>query len=442
MNRKRLVVVCLMIAASFWIYACGTATEEPTSAPAEEVTPVEPSGEVVELKYFYRTTSPTADAFNEWAVESFNEKFDGKIHVTGSGVDDETYKTKIAIELRSDNPPDIFFSWEGGRAKSIIDAGHTAVLDQYYDEFGWNDFLNPAGISLATYDGSKYFVPYNMSGSFVWYRPDIYEELGLSVPSTWEELMANCDVITQSGRSCFITGNLNRWPAQFDWGQILVNKYGVDLYNQLLNNEIPWTDPRVVDAFLEIKNMVDNELFYPGINSMDYSETAIPFVKGEVVHTYMGTWFPGTVKGDAADYPVPLGFFPFPKFGDVEPTTEVFAENTLMIHARSAHPHEAAEFVNYFISTDAQTKFTNEVNPFPANTNVDLSQLSPLMKEVGQAMAEAGFYTYMHVDHAFDPAIADVFLNSLQAVIGGAMTPEEAAAATEAAAVKVRGEVP
>ena len=143
---------------------------------------------------------------------------------------------------------------------------------------------------------------------------------------------------------------------------------------------------------------------------------------------------------DAALVPV-VDFFTYPKFGDVRPTTEVFAENTLMIHARSQHLHEAAEFVNYYVSTEVQTKYVQDVNPFPANINVDISGLTPLMARVGKAMAEAGFYTYMHVDHGFDPAIADTFLNSLQAVLGDAMTPEEAAQATESEAVSVRGEV-
>jgi raffinose/stachyose/melibiose transport system substrate-binding protein len=463
MKHKRIFVfICLLVVTSILISACATATEAPTSLPATEAAapateaptsppPTEPPqaveptaeapAEVVELKYFYRITSPQQEAFETWVIDSFNQKFDGKIHVTGSGVDDETFKTKIAIDLRSPEPPDIFYSWEGGRAKSIIDAGHSAVLDAFYDEFGWNDSINPAGISLATFDGKKYFVPYNMSGSFVWYRPDIYEELGLTVPETWEDLLANCQVITDSGKSCFITGNKLRWPAQFDWGEILVNKHGLEVYQQLLNNQIPWTDPRVVDAFAVMKQMVDDGLYYPGINSMDYAETAIPFTQGDAVHEYMGTWFPGTIKGDAADYPVPLDFFTYPKFGDVRPTTEVFAENTLMIHARSQHLHEAAEFVNYYVSTEVQTKYVQDVNPFPANINVDISGLTPLMARVGKAMAEAGFYTYMHVDHGFDPAIADTFLNSLQAVLGDAMTPEEAAQATESEAVSVRGEV-
>jgi raffinose/stachyose/melibiose transport system substrate-binding protein len=112
-----------------------------------------------------------------------------------------------------------------------------------------------------------------------------------------------------------------------------------------------------------------------------------------------------------------------------------------MIHAKSPHKAEAAEFVNYLISLDAQQHKVNSQLPYPANINVDLSALLPIAQKVGNTVANASEFTFMHVDHQFDPAIADVFLNQMQAVLDGAVTPEEAAQAVEAEAVKVRGEV-
>ena len=50
------------------------------------------------------------------------------MHVTGASVDGETYKTKQTIEMSSSSPPDIFYSWEGGRAAEIIKAGFSADL--------------------------------------------------------------------------------------------------------------------------------------------------------------------------------------------------------------------------------------------------------------------------------------------------------------------------
>jgi raffinose/stachyose/melibiose transport system substrate-binding protein len=60
-------------------------------------------------------------------------------------------------------------------------------------------------------------------------------------------------------------------------------------------------------------------------------------------------------------------------------------------------------------------------------------------QRLAKAIAEAGSFTFMHVDHAISPAISDKFLDGVQGVLAGAMTPEEAMQLTEAEAVQVRG---
>ena len=79
--------------------------------------------------------------------------------------------------------------------------------------------------------------------------------------------------------------------------------------------------------------------------------------------------------------------------------------------------------------------------PFPANVNVDYDQALPIEQKLAEAMANAGDFTFMHVDHAFEPTIANAFLDAAQALVGNAMSPEEAAQATEDEAIQVRGEI-
>ena len=110
---------------------------------------------------------------------------------SGASVDGETYKTKQTIEISSSDPPDIFYSWEGGRAGEIIKAGFAADLSDYYKKFGWDKSLNTASVSLAKFGGKQYFVPTEIGASVVWYRKDLHDKLGLTVPATWDEMMAN-----------------------------------------------------------------------------------------------------------------------------------------------------------------------------------------------------------------------------------------------------------
>jgi raffinose/stachyose/melibiose transport system substrate-binding protein len=86
----------------------------------------------IELRYFYRAPWPSSEIYANYLIDEWNKKNGARIHVTGASVDGETYKTKQTIELASSNPPDIFYSWEGGRAAEIIKNGFAADLTPYY----------------------------------------------------------------------------------------------------------------------------------------------------------------------------------------------------------------------------------------------------------------------------------------------------------------------
>ena len=79
--------------------------------------------------------------------------------------------------------------------------------------------------------------------------------------------------------------------------------------------------------------------------------------------------------------------------------------------------------------------------PYPSSTEADLTRLSEMEQRLGKTMADAGSFTFMHVDHATSPAVSDKFLDGLQAVLAGAMTPEEAMQQTEDEAARVRGKL-
>ncbi len=399
------------------------------------------SGESKTISYFYRITSPEQEAHIKWLVESFNQSNTDGIQVVASGVDDETYKTKILIELRSDTPPDVYFYWEGGRAQSLVDAGYALPLDTYYTQYGWDKSLNSAGVSLSNIGGKKYFVPYEMAASVIWYRPSIFQKLNLSIPTTWAEMTTVADTLIKNGIAPFVLTNQKRWPAQFEWSVIMVNKHGLQAYQDLINNKISWNDPRVVDSFATLQKMVKDGWYLPGINAMDLGDGVGPFGLGEAAMWYQGTWMPSNFKGSDAEAFFDYDFFPWPKMSGNDPVMEVFAENALFINAGSRNKDAAAKFMDYFVSTEVQTRKTYDDRPYPGNVNVDLSRLNPIEIKLAETMKNAGYFSFMHVDHAFDPAIANTFLDVTQALLALDMTPEKAASQVETEAQRVRGSV-
>jgi raffinose/stachyose/melibiose transport system substrate-binding protein len=395
-----------------------------------------------EIQYFYRAAWPTSEIYANWLIDEWNKKNGDRIKVTGASVDGETYKTKQTIEISSSDPPDVFYSWEGGRAGEIVKGGFAADLSAYYQKFGWDKSLNTASVSLAKFDGKPYFVPTELGASVVWYRKDLHDKLGLTVPTTWDEMMANAAKAKAAGIAPFMLSNQKKWPAQFMWSAMMVNKYGLDAYQGLIDNKIPWTDPRAVDITAMMKKLADDGMFIENFNSIDFAPAQVPWAQGKALYWYKGSFILGSFRGDKAQCCAePIDWFPFPSMSDKKPVMSIYDEDTVMIHAASKNKDAAAEFVNWMVSPEASAKKLEIDKPYASNASTDLSHLSPMEQRLGKAMSDAGSYTFMHVDHGTPPAISDRFLDGLQGVLAGAIAPEEAMEATETEAQRVRGKI-
>jgi raffinose/stachyose/melibiose transport system substrate-binding protein len=388
------------------------------------------SSGVVNIIYSARLTG-LGDNADAAIVDAFNKKFEGRYHVTRTAVDDETYKTKQITQLTGSNAPDVFYMWAGGRAKDIIDAGFAAPLDGYYSQYGWNKELNALGQSNATFDGKKYFVPTQMSSSAVWYQPDIFAKEGIAVPTTFEELEAASAKLKADGIAPFILSNKDQWEAEFYWTQIVVAEYGPEIYNNLVAGKAKWTDAPFVAAWQKLADWSKAGYFYGSPNSFGYADSTIPWTNGKGVMDVQGNWWPSTLAQSDPASAAKIDYFPFPAASGKRSTMEIYAENTLMINAKSDKQHQgaAAAFINYYVSAEAQAVLAKAGRLFPSNINVDLKTLglpAVMLKLVNFMNSQSGD-SFIHVDVAFTASIANEWLDATQGVINGTVTPAEAA---------------
>jgi len=86
-----------------------------------------------------------------------------------------------------------------------VDAGSIAPMDEYADVIGSDDWL----ISWEEdgfYNGHKYFVPWDKRATVLYYRADLFQEAGLTVPKTWKEACETAVKLTTPDRSGFVVG--------------------------------------------------------------------------------------------------------------------------------------------------------------------------------------------------------------------------------------------
>jgi raffinose/stachyose/melibiose transport system substrate-binding protein len=113
---------------------------------------------------------------------------DVKVNITT--LENEALKDKIAAEMQSGNPPDLFQSWGGGVLRQQVEAGMAQPIDDAIADI--KDTINPGAMSLFQIDGVQYGLPYNFGLVGWWYNKDLFAQAGIEAPpATWEELLTD-----------------------------------------------------------------------------------------------------------------------------------------------------------------------------------------------------------------------------------------------------------
>jgi multiple sugar transport system substrate-binding protein len=112
-----------------------------------------------------------------------------------SGVDDEQYKTKLSLDMRSGGGADIV-ALDGIWVGEFAQAGYIQPLDQLVGEAagswdGWAQIPDPVE-QLATFDGQRYGVPYGTDGRVLFFNKELFARAGLPTdwqPTSWQDVL-------------------------------------------------------------------------------------------------------------------------------------------------------------------------------------------------------------------------------------------------------------
>lgn len=140
------------------------------------------------------------------ATEKLGMEFEVEINPGGTE-GDNILKTRMA----SGDLPD-FLTYNAGSklydlnpSRGFLDISDWDVVDKFDDAF----------ISSVNVDGAIYGMPQSstQAGAVIYYKPD-YEELGLEIPHTWDDFVANCQKLSDAGKTpVYFTGG-ETWATQ------------------------------------------------------------------------------------------------------------------------------------------------------------------------------------------------------------------------------------
>src|SRR3954447_18618443 len=222
----------------------------------------------IEVMYAFAGEQSTGfqDEVKAWAADNdINVKFSQ----TGN------FNQLINTRVQGNDAPDVALFPQPGIMKDMAGRGLLADLSDVVDKSDL-DAMVPGVLQTGQVKGTQYAVPMSINvKSIVFYPKKAAAAAGLTTPpATLDDLFTLTDTIAATGTTpwCFgiESGAATGWPAT-DWVEnlMLINN-GIDVYNQWVNHEIPFNDPKVLDVL----NQMDSLLLADGMTNGGRSSIA------------------------------------------------------------------------------------------------------------------------------------------------------------------------
>ena len=330
--------------------------------------------------------------------------------------------------------PDISYSWGGIWSLENVWKGSQVPISDYIPAEELKHYLNA---SENTYDGKVWTMPWQLAPSFpVLYRKDVFAKVGLTPPTTWDQMLTACDTFAAKGdgMSLFAGGIKDGWFGGWLWS--IIGQQQMGSVSELMNaatgaNGASMTDPAIADYWTKLEQMHARKCWNDDLGSIQLYQGQQRFIDGKAGITVTGSVTDALIDGAGGSDNLIVGTMP--AWGTGPYANRIGSSSqTLGITSWSKYPQVAADFL-MFLHTPEQLKSMYDLSKtFPADDRVDVSWFKrPVDTEVFNLGKSGGPYLENFIPTQLD---SDGIIKHSQLVLTGNETAAAAAAAVQVVA--------
>ena len=267
----------------------------------------------------------------------------------------------------------------GQQALELVEAGLMLDLTDVAEAEGWKDKIFPPSLlDSCTVDGRIYCAPVNIhSPEWLWLSNKVYEDIGIPVPTNWNEFVATAPQVEAAGKIPLALGG-QPWQSNLAFGALTVAVAGLDIWKQvnIEKNMDVAAGPEMAAVFTAA---ADARKLAAKSTVQDWNQATNLVITDQAAGQIMGDWAQGEfqVAGEVAgkDYTCLPGLglnkylstggdaFYFPKLDDPE--------------KEAAQKRLAA----LLVSPDVQVAFNLKKGSLPIRGDVNLDAANDCMKK-------------------------------------------------------------
>ncbi|GAA3758154.1 extracellular solute-binding protein [Microbacterium kribbense] len=178
----------------------------------------------------------------------------------------------------------------------------------------WDGILPAAASTVDSVYGQMVSLPYQYNIEGIWYNKAIFSKLGLPVPTTFDELLADSAKIKDAGYTPFAMDGKDAWPVTRLIGMYIFRNVGPDAMKNVQAGTAKLTDADFVKAAAAVQTMAKDGYFGEGFISNDGAAANNAFLTGKAAMKYDGSWLLSNIN-DASQDTIGadnVGLMPFP----------------------------------------------------------------------------------------------------------------------------------
>lgn len=200
-------------------------------------------------------------------------------------------------------------------------------------------------------DGVVRGIPFGAAmGGGIYYNKKIYADLGLKVPTTWAEFMANNEKIKAAGKVAVAQTYGDTWSSQLF---VLADFYNVaqavpTFAADYTANKVKYAStPAAMAGFQHLEDVFKAGYLNPDFGAAKFDDGMKMVATGEAAHYPMLTFGIGSVKQNEPENLNDVGFFAQPGDDAAHNGLTVWMPAALYVPAKSEHLDAAKAFVDF-----------------------------------------------------------------------------------------------
>lgn len=337
------------------------------------------------------------------------------------------YNNILATGLTGDGGPDVVQLRAYGGVQPLIEAGQLMPLDDVSTLENFTDAILKGATGLE--DGQVYGVPFGVQALGAFYNVGVFEELGLSEPTTWEEFIAVLDALAEAGYIPLGNPALDTWMLPILHDAVAASRYGGPAFQEaVLAGETDFTDEAYVASIAVLQDL---QPYMPAdVVGVNYNDARTLFIS-ELSPIFIGGSFEiGFWQNEAPDIEVGMFMVPPPPESPTGPLVPSWMDGSYGVNTLSDAPEASMALVEWMGTEEFGQMFSDKIKQISPVAGVTPNE--PLLAEFAEAM-QANPASYLTlVDFRYgDPSGSTVLGNEIQRMYLGEVTPEEVAEALQ-----------